>query len=141
MNTTSDQERQRKATGSVNYAAQSRRKSASATPSLRPKSGNTGKRRPKPTETTQSRDASPKAVLVPRNSLLQVTDVRTSPAGATGVRGSVLVALVLLAGTLLIAFAADALIRNDERMIVEILSFVKMFLSAVGGWTIGRSMR
>jgi ABC-type polysaccharide/polyol phosphate export permease len=51
----------------------------------------------------------------------------------------VLVGLVIFTGVLLLAVAGYAFVYRDERMIIEILGFVLMFLSGVGGWAIGRS--
>jgi hypothetical protein len=71
----------------------------------------------------------------------EATEVKNQRTGTNGIRGGVLVGLVFLTSALLLGFAAYALLNKDERMILEIMGFVKMFLSAVGGWAIGKSMR
>jgi hypothetical protein len=68
-------------------------------------------------------------------------DEVNSSAKIEGLRAGVLVGLVLLSSALLMALAAYAFLRQDDRMILEILDFVKIFLSGVGGWAIGRAMK
>jgi len=71
----------------------------------------------------------------------KATEVKPKHSGTERLRGDVLIGLVLLTGALLIALAGYAFINKDDRMILEILGFVKMFLSGVGGWAIGRSRK
>lgn len=61
--------------------------------------------------------------------------------GTANLRRDILIGLVLLTSALLLALAGYAFINKDDRMILEILGFVKMFLSGVGGWVIGRSQK
>jgi hypothetical protein len=70
----------------------------------------------------------------------EATEVKPNRTGPESVRGSVLVGLVFLTSALLIGLAGYAFINRDDRMILEILGFVLMFLSGAGGWAIGRSM-
>lgn len=54
------------------------------------------------------------------------------------IRGGVLFGLVCLCAGLLLTFAAYAIVREDQHTVGEILGLVKMLLSAIGGWAIGR---
>jgi hypothetical protein len=64
--------------------------------------------------------------------------VREDPTDTESVRGGVLFGILCLCAALLITFAAYAVFREDHSTISEILGLVKMLLSAIGGWAIGR---